>query len=219
MRRGTTECWRSTWSRSPRLVGVTGGLDVPGYGELTEDNLVQQLVGNYDAYYPDAAAQDSLNDALIPAFKDQLFSGGDYAEKAIALSDAAAGRHFALYLRDPELQAGFGALGLDGDLASTPGDYLGVATQNTNASKTDYWQRRSLALDVTLDEDGSSAEPARRRGRQRHPSLPVPRPRSPDRILHPVGRLALGIFLPDGVTVEKTTVPGEPQDLVVRSFR
>jgi hypothetical protein len=31
--------------------------------------------------------------------------------------------------------------------------------------------------------------------------------------------MQLGVFLPDGVTVDKTTVAGAPQDLVVRSFR
>ncbi len=31
---------------------------------------------------------------------------------------------------------------LAGDLSTTDHDYLGVFTQNINASKSDYWQKR-----------------------------------------------------------------------------
>ena len=139
-----------------RLLEVTGGVTIPGYGEVTSDNLVKTLIGSYDEYYPDPTVQDPLNDALIPAFKSVFFDGGNYVEKARALGAAADERHFALYSRDEAVQEGYAALGLAGDLSEPDGDYLGVFTQNTNGSKTDYYQRRSVDLDVTLSDDGSA---------------------------------------------------------------
>lgn len=202
-----------------KLVGVSGELTVPGYGELTESNLVAKLVGSYDRYYPDATAQDSLNDALIPAFQAQLFGGGQYAEKALALGEAATGRHFSLYLRDDDLQAGFGALGLSGDLATPEGDYLSVSTQNTNIGKTDYWQRRRVALDVTLDEDGTATTRLDVAIDNDSPPYPFPEPDPRTGYFTRWAGLGIGVFLPDGVSVEEATVQGEPEDLPVRSFR
>ncbi len=75
-------------------------------------------------------------------FQQSLFGGGDYVAKGRVLGEAADGRHFATYFRDDEVQQGFAAVGLSGDLADTPGDYLFVGTQNTNGSKVDYYQRR-----------------------------------------------------------------------------
>ncbi len=101
---------------------------------------------------------------------------------------------------------------------SSAGDYLGVATQNLNASKTDYWQRRSLALDVTLDEDGSSQNRLDVVIDNATPPYPFPVPDPRTGYFTRWASVALAVFLPDGVTVDKSTVPGEPQDLEVRSF-
>jgi hypothetical protein len=72
------------------------------------------------------------------------------------LTRAAKGRHFAMYFRDSRLQTAFERRGLAGDLSDTDHDYIGVFTQNTNASKADYWQKRTVDSDVELQADGSA---------------------------------------------------------------
>ena len=62
----------------------------------------------------------------------------------------------ALWMRDPDLQAAVDDIGLAGDLSDTPHDYVAVFNQNTNASKADYWQRRSVTSKVQLRDDGSA---------------------------------------------------------------
>lgn len=201
-----------------RLFEVTGAVKVPGYGTLTSKNLVETLVGSYDDYYPDADTQDELNAGLIRAFKEELFEGGNYVEKVRALSEAAEGRHLAMYFRDDEAQDGVVALGLDGDLVSPEGDYLGVFTQNTNASKADFWQRRSVKLDVTLTEDGTARN---RLGVVVHNDSPpyvVPEPDPQTGYYTRWTGMNLAAFVPDGVTFDEVSVEGAPLETPPRDF-
>lgn len=137
------------------LLKITGPLEVPGYDTLTADNLVQTLVGSYDRY-PDPGQRHALNQAIIPAFKDRLLDGGHLADKIKSLSRSAQGGHFAVYMRDPDLEGAVQALDMAGDLSDTSHDYVGVFTQNTNGSKVDILQRRTLGYDVALNTDGSA---------------------------------------------------------------
>jgi len=202
-----------------RLFGIAGGVTVPGYGELTEANLVQTLVGSYDDYYPDPSGQDALNAAIIPSSKDQLFDGGDYVAKAKVLAGAADGRHLAAYFRDDGLQEGFTALGLEGDIAEPTGDYLGVFTQNTNGSKVDIHQRRSVSLDVALATDGSADHQLDVVVDNDTPPyiLPVPDPR--EGYFTKWAGLALTTFVPDGAEVSQATFRGRPWNGYVGNYR
>jgi hypothetical protein len=137
------------------LVAITGPLEVPSYGEVTADNFVQTLIGNYDSI-PDYRVRHQINQALVPIFRDRFFRTGQFVEKLQALRAAAEGRHFAVYLRDTAAQQAFSDLGLTGELSRTQHDYLGVFTQNAVPSKTDYWQSRRVFSDVRLAADGTA---------------------------------------------------------------
>ena len=100
------------------------------------------LAGSYD-YYDMPDERQAINAAVVPAFREKLFQGGQLAQKFQILAQAAKGRHFAMYFRDDRLQQAFLERDLAGDLSDTDHDYLGVFTQNLNASKSDYWQTRS----------------------------------------------------------------------------
>ena len=137
------------------LVAITGPLDVPYYGEVSAENFVQTLIGSYDAI-PDYRVRHQINQSLVPIFRDRFFSTGQFTDKLEALRLAAAGRHFAVYLRDPAEQKVFSDIELTGELSDTDHDYLGVFTQNAVPSKTDYWQSRTVTSDVELHADGSA---------------------------------------------------------------
>lgn len=140
-----------------KVLEATGPTAIPGVGVLNGSNLTKTLIGSYDDYYPDPTAQDQTFGDVTVALQTRLFSGGGYVSKGLALKKAADGRHLALYVRDPDVQAGFAALGLDGDLTEPTGDYVGAFTQSTTASKAAYYQRRSLELEVDLAEDGTAS--------------------------------------------------------------
>ncbi len=199
-----------------RLMALTGPVQVEGYGELTADNLVQVLAGSYDTY-DDPAERHRLNVALVPVFREKLFGDGKLAQKSEVLAEAAKGRHFAMYFRDGTVQEAFVDRGLAGDLSDTDHDYLGVATQNINGSKADYWQARTVDSDVTLAADGSAEVSL---------TVTVGNPSPPyvhgseDPKLGYYTRWAgnaVAAFLPRGAEVGSATIRGMPFTPVVRS--
>jgi hypothetical protein len=200
-----------------KLLGATGPVTVRTYGELNEGNLVETLVGSYNDYYPDATVQDSLNADVVPAFQDQLLRGGKFVAKAKALGAAAEGRHFALYFRDDEVQKAIASVGLEGDLTAPDGDYLGVFTQNLNASKTDFYQRRRVALDVALNEDGSSSNNLQLEMHNDTPSYEFGVDPQWGHFTRWAG-VRLSAFLPRGVAVDRASFGGRPFDADVRHF-
>lgn len=137
------------------LFEITGPLEVPKYGTLTAGNFVETLAGSYDKY-ADPDERRELNTAIIPALRAKLFEGGKFVQKAQSLLAAADERRFVVYFRDQAAQAAVTELGVTGDLSGTPGDFIGVFTQNTNASKVDFWHQRSVSSDVTVNPDGSA---------------------------------------------------------------
>lgn len=139
-----------------RMLEFTGPITVPGYPTLTPDNFVFETIGNYDAY-PDPVVRKRLNRALAPAFTKALLAPRNVVDKLTAVYELAQARHFAVYFREPAPQAAFADLGLAGDLSDTENDYVAVFSQNTNISKADYWQRRTVRNEVDLNRDGSAS--------------------------------------------------------------
>ncbi len=137
------------------MLRITGPVETELYGTLDSSNFTQKLVGDYDTY-PDSEARKGLNRSIVPVFADRLFEPGQGLEKIESIRNSARGRHFALWMRDTDVQAAVADIGLAGDLSDTDHDYLAVFNQNTNASKADYWQKRTVTSDVQLRADGSA---------------------------------------------------------------
>lgn len=193
------------------LMRITGPVDVPIYGRIDADNFTQKMIGDYDAF-PDNDARHALNLALVPLFADRLLGPGNGVEKIESLRDSARGRHFAMWMRDSDLQSAVTDIGLSGELSDTGHDYLAVLNQNTNASKSDYWQRRTLTSDVRLRSDGSARV---RLAIEVHNDSP---PYANQEFGDPRGGssrtrwngMTLGVFLPLDVEVTSATVADRP---------
>jgi hypothetical protein len=137
------------------MLRITGPVEAPIYGTLDASNFTQKMVGDYDAF-PEGSARHDLNLAIVPVFAERVLDPGNAIEKIESLRASAEGRHFAMWMRDPELQAAVADVGLAGVLSDTDHDYVAVFNQNTNISKSDFWQRRTVTSDVQLREDGSA---------------------------------------------------------------
>ncbi|WP_162598600.1 DUF4012 domain-containing protein [Nocardioides gilvus] len=139
------------------LLKATGPLEVEGLGTVTSENLVPLIAADYARFGKNEQDErKSLNQALIPAFMDRIFSGVDFITTMQALGESAKGRHMALYFRDEPAQEASTAMGFAGDLSDTEHDYIGAFTQNRVGSKADFWQQKELKHDVRLNEDGSA---------------------------------------------------------------
>ena len=196
------------------LFQITGPVDLPHFGTVTGDNLVQTLAGSYGDF-ASVQVRHQLNEELIPAFRQKFFEGGHMADKLKALVNSADGRHFFTYFRDRRVQTQFARVGLSGDLARTKNDYLGVFTQNVNGSKVDYWQHRALTSAVTLHADGSAAVHLGVDVTNAAPpyTLPTPDPKVgyDTRYL----QTFIGVFLPRFATLGPVTADGAPYTPVV----
>ncbi len=191
-----------------RLLQVTGPLQVPGFGEVTAENLVATTVGSYDTFTTEEfARRKALNRELIPAFTERLFGTVDFSGTVSALADAARSRHFALYFRDKEAQDGATQLGFDGDLSSTSADYIGMFTQNLVPAKSDYWQRKVISSDVSVRADGSAKVKLNVELRNEAEPLPFGVPYN-DYTVRDIS-MEVGSFLPQGVKLREAALDGE----------
>jgi len=139
-----------------KLLRVTGPVSAPGYGWVNGKNVVRLLLADSYQRIPDKDARHRVNEALMDAMLGRILAGGKLLGQAEALGEAAKGRHVQLYFRDAGLQRTTLAHGLAGDLSPAHQDYLAVYTQNGNASKVDFYQRRSIEQVVRLAPDGSA---------------------------------------------------------------
>lgn len=194
-----------------RLAQLTGPMDVPGYGQVTGDNLVETLVGSYDEF-TDASQRKAANRALVSLFVDRLMGSGQLPDKVSVLADAAQGRHFATYFRDTEVQGALDGLALSGDLSDTEHDYLGVFTQNVVPSKTDYWQSRAVRSDVRLRPDGSAQVSLEVEIHNDSAPYAGPEPDYRQGYFTRWATLSIGNFLARGADVSSVSVDGTPID-------
>jgi hypothetical protein len=193
------------------LLRITGPVEAPIYGTIDAGNFTQKMVGDYDAF-PDNEARHDLNQAVVPLFAERILSPGQGVAKIESLRTSAQGRHFALWMRDPDVQAAVADIGLSGQLSDTDHDYIAVFNQNTNASKSDYWQRRAVTSQVELREDGSAK--VRLTVSVHNDSPPYANTLYEDnRGGSPRTRwngMTLGVFLPEGVEVTSASADGKP---------
>lgn len=194
------------------MLRITGPVEAPTYGELNADNFTQKMVGDYDAF-PDNEARHELNLAIVPVFAERLLAPGQGMEKIESLRASAQGRHFAMWMRDPDVQAAVADVGIAGELSDTDHDYVAVFNQNTNLSKSDYWQRRTVTSDVRLREDGSAK--VRMTISVFNDSPPYANELYGDNRGGSArtrwNGMTLGVFLPDGAEITSATAAGKEQ--------
>jgi hypothetical protein len=184
-------------------------VEVPYYGTLDGAGFTEKLIGDYDSFSSNEERKE-LNRAMIPIFTDRILAPGNGLEKVQSLRDAARGRHFAVYMRDPEVQAPLADIGLAGELSDTEHDYVAVFNQNTNVSKSDYWQKRSVTSDVRLREDGSAR--VRMTVRVHNDSPPYLQPFGDPRggtYFTRWNGMTVGVFLPQGTQIRSATTAGK----------
>jgi hypothetical protein len=191
-----------------RLLGVTGPVRTPGYGSVNGKNVVRLLLADSYRRLPDIEARHQVNEALMDATLARVLAGGKLYDQVKALGEAARGRHLQLYFRDPGLQRTALAHDLAGELSRAPQDYLAVYTQNGNASKVDFHQRRSVEQVVRLAPDGSARVTRTIRLRNATPPGPPGDPGSG--YLSAWARPAVIAYLPGRITAASARVDGRP---------
>lgn len=138
------------------LLGVSGGMTVPGYGRLTSDNVARQMMRDAYERWPDRNVRWRHNQALLEAVLRRLVDGRQFLTRVKALGSEASGRHLQIYMRDGRLRQATAAAHLNGALAAAAHDYLAVYTKNEGDNRLDFGQRRRIRQRVELLGDGSA---------------------------------------------------------------
>jgi hypothetical protein len=129
----------------------------PGYGEITANNIVPTVLVDSYTLFPNFEQRHVYNTALMTTLLHRVLGGGHMIGKGTALQSAAAFGHLQILMDDPAVQRQVSSSGLLRTLpVAGKSDVAGVYTANANASKSDYWQKRSIDQHVTLHADGSA---------------------------------------------------------------
>jgi Protein of unknown function (DUF4012) len=190
------------------LLQATGPVTVPGYGRLTANTVVRRTT--HDAYvtWPDRVVRRRHNEGLLDALVDRFLSGRELIATSRVLGAAGARRSVQMYAVDPRLQRLLAGQRLAGGLGPADHDYLAVHTLNTNRSRVDYFQRRSVQQRVQLRQDGSAEVT---RTIVVASEVPTGGPLDPDvAVGYGSARAAsvLATYLPSGATLAEASVDG-----------
>ena len=136
------------------LMQLTGPVPVSGLDEpLTADGAAEFLLqGQYTRIEDNEDRIDALESLARGTF-DRLTTGDLPGPRAVAdaLGRAVAGGHLHAWGADPDQQALFEDVGLDGALDPVRGDFLGVVSNNAVGNKIDLFLQRDVAYDVNWD--------------------------------------------------------------------
>ncbi|HBJ72258.1 MAG TPA: hypothetical protein DDY88_00735, partial [Actinobacteria bacterium] len=87
----------------------------------------------------------------------KLLSGDELVTAAKAMASTAPGRHFQVWMLNPDFESIVVKSGAGGAVvAPEQGDWSAVYTQNGNQSKVDVFQERSVVVSAMVNADGSA---------------------------------------------------------------
>lgn len=139
------------------LLELTGPVQVEGWPEpIGADNITPITQHDmYEAYEGDGEARDVLVAQIIEAvFAELTTSDIDLDADALrVLDNSATGGHIRVFSHDAEVQDALESMEVAGhlDRARSATDVVGLHTVNAAPSKADWFLRRDVDLDITLD--------------------------------------------------------------------
>jgi hypothetical protein len=148
-----------------RILGATGPAPLPDGRTLTRESAVEELLSKAYAGVPDTrAGQDERRRRLraaADAVVGRLFSGDAPAVSlGVALGEAAAGRHVAVWSARPEEQRAIDAAGASGAVRDDTTDLAMASIQNfgggaTEGNKLDFYARVETTVSVRVEKDAA----------------------------------------------------------------
>jgi len=140
------------------LLAVSGAVQVPGFGEVDADNVVDVVSNRAHAEIADSEARKQLLGAVAVGAFEGVLAGSrptDPVDALRALAQAASGGHLLLRAAEPDMQAAFVRAGVAGELQRPAGDGVAVIANAGSAAKLDYYVDRTIAYHAELAADGS----------------------------------------------------------------
>jgi hypothetical protein len=186
------------------LLGVTGPVDVAGYGAFNKDNFfaeIDYIVNVKTGPGSGKAALPIIAKVILQRVLDQPIS--NWPRLVSAVQEQARGRHIQLQFHSPALASATARAGYDGTILAKGNDSVMVVDGNVGATKSDFYMTKSMDIKAEVPASGLSRHQV-----TLHYTLPLPVD-DVDRALNPNDQGAyadyLRVYLPElasGVTVK-----------------
>jgi hypothetical protein len=131
------------------LLGVTGPISVPGYGNtLTKDNAIGTIMA---ADLSDPTHKQVISSVAGPLMQRLVsLDSNQWLGLIDVLNQQATARHIQVYFTSDRAQVEMQRLGLSGDLAvSGHGDFLYASESNFGGNKSNFFLTRTYQLALT----------------------------------------------------------------------
>jgi hypothetical protein len=149
----------------PRIDGVIGVAPqameeiMPSIGKLKvggrtigDREIVKFVLNEQYARYPYADKRRRKLRVLVDRFYEKLFDPKKPFGLLAGMSDALAGKHMQIWMRDRDEQAFIERMNWDGGIErKEKGDYLYIVEQNVGGNKLDYFDAQEDSVAIRLD--------------------------------------------------------------------
>jgi Protein of unknown function (DUF4012) len=139
------------------LLGVTGPVDVAGYGNFNKDNFFAQvdyIVNVKRGPGSGKAALPIIARVILQKVLDQPIS--NWPKLVSAVQEQAQGRHVQLQFHSADLAAATAAAGYDGAILAKRDDHVMVVDGNVGATKSDFYMTKSMDIKAEVPASGLS---------------------------------------------------------------
>jgi hypothetical protein len=139
------------------LLGVTGPVDVAGYGSFNKDNFfaeIDYIVNVKTGPGSGKAALPVIAKVILQRVLDQPI--GNWPKLVSAVQEQARGRHIQLQFHSTDLASATAAAGYDGAILAKGSDYVMVVDGNVGASKSDFYMTKSMDIKAEVPASGLS---------------------------------------------------------------
>jgi len=136
------------------LVKMVGPITAPGLNlQLTSRNIVAFLANQEFVDFKNNNARISFVEGLLRQVFRELTSRSLPSLPSLVkdLAPSISGSHLLMYSSQPAEEAFFDDVHIAGAMPRVVGDFVGVVTQNAAADKIDWYVRRRIAYDATLN--------------------------------------------------------------------
>jgi hypothetical protein len=158
----------------PSLLEVTGPISVPEFGEIVGADNVRERMDYYthEVGAPDEASRKGFVSALFSLLVDRLMSMPRERQLDLArvVEQAFNDQRLLFWSEDGSVQDAVAALGWDGGVINTSGDYLYPVSANLSANKINRDVEQDLRYEVRPGDDGRLIGTAGLRLRNLRPS-------------------------------------------------
>lgn len=141
------------------LLGVTGPIDVPQYGEVVSAENVRDRL-EYHVHSQGGGGVEEVRKGFVGALFGQIVEQltalpkDRLPELTSALTRGLEEQHLLLWTEDARAQQAIGDRGWDGRMLPASGDYLFPVSVNVGANKVNREVEQELAYDVGQEPDG-----------------------------------------------------------------